>query len=227
VKISVLVPFGADESEDGKWRRQVWDYLRHQWEEFPTLELVVGTDRLHGTRQGFFHEEPHELRDWVKHPRPFSVSRALNNAAKHATGDAFLLFGADHVPDPLVLDFARDQLMRHRWVRLYDRIAYLSHSATHLLLNHSQVDAKEWHPISAPCDGVLAVRRAAWDQVGGMDEGYEGWGYEDTDLLHRLQRHVPGGRMEPSGHYLRELWHDGGKRNLDGPNAALFRERAR
>lgn len=225
MKISVLVPFGADESEDGKWRRRVWEYLRPQWEEFPTLELVVGHDRAHGDRPYFFN--PSGQKEWLGSSAPFSVSRALNDAASRATGDAFLLFGADHVPDSIVLDFAREQLMRHRWVRLYDRIAYLSHSATHLLLNHSQVDAKEWHPISAPCDGVLAVRRCAWEQVGGMDEEYEGWGYEDTDLLHRLQRHVPGGRMEPSGAYLRELWHDGGKRNLDGPNAALFRERAR
>lgn len=216
MKLSVLVPFGADDTIEGKWRRQVWEYLRHQWEEFPTLELVVGEDCLFGGHD----------RDWGRAPEPipFSVSRALNDAAERATGDAFLLFGADHMPDRFVLDFAREQLLRHSWVRLYDRIAYLSHSATHLLLNHSQVDAKEWHPISAPCDGVLAVRRSAWEQVSGMDERYEGWGYEDTDLLHRLQAHVPGGRMEASGRYLRELWHDGGKRDLTGPNAALFRE---
>lgn len=215
MKISVLVPFGADDSIPGKWRRRVWEYIRAHWTEFPSLELVEGHDPLFGLARDRTAQVPM--------PYQFSVSRALNDAASRATGDAFLLFGADHVPDPLVLDFAREQLARHSWIRLYDHVAYLSHPATTLLLATGRIDPREWHPVSAPCDGVLAVRRTAWDRVGGMDERYEGWGYEDTDLLHRLQQKVPGGRMDPSGYTLRELWHDGGKRNLDGPNAALFR----
>lgn len=30
------------------------------------------------------------------------------------------------------------------------------------------------------------VRRAAFEALGGFDEGYVGWGYSDTDLMHRL-----------------------------------------
>jgi GT2 family glycosyltransferase len=41
-------------------------------------------------------------------------------------------------------------------------------------------------PVTAVTAAVMAVRRAAWDQVGGFDEGY--WnGYEDVDLCLRLR----------------------------------------
>jgi hypothetical protein len=209
MKISVLVPFGADNSAAGKQRRRVWEFNRNLWLDHPHLELIEGHDPL--------FNKPYLL------DRSFSVSRALNDAAQDATGDAFLLFGADHLPDGKAIIFAQEQLLRHPWVRLFDRISYASASATKLIIHHWTVTmtGTDWHEMNAPCPGVLAVRRAAWDRVGGMDEAYEGWGYEDTDLLHRLQRDVPGGRMEASGRVLHEL-HVPSARDLNGPNRELF-----
>jgi predicted glycosyltransferase involved in capsule biosynthesis len=73
---------------------------------------------------------------------------------------------------------------------------------------------------------VLGVRRSAFEAAGGLDERYEGWGYEDTAFLDALTRtHQNGqrGTMGPSGYVLRELWHDGSSRDLEGRNAALYR----
>jgi hypothetical protein len=220
MKISVLVPFGADDSETGKQRRRVWQFIRCLWADHPHLELVEGHDPL-------FEPVPY-LDSGRKYLHQFSVSRALNDAAKHATGDAFLLFGADHLPDGKTILFAQEQLLRHPWIRLYDTISYASAAATTLILHHCTValTGTDWHTFFAPCPGVLAIRRTAWDRVGGMDEAYEGWGYEDTDLLDRLQREVPGGRMEASGRVLHEL-HVPSPRNLAGPNLELFNRKSR
>lgn len=217
--VSILVPFWADDSPEGVHRTRVWNWCRRQWEALRSVglvaEVIVGHDPLAG------------IKPPARALRPFSVSRALNDAAKHATGDSWLLFGADHVPNPQVVAWAAGELRAYPFIRLHDRVAYATQGSTQIILSSTAfpLDAADWHEISAPCPGVLAIRREAFEAAGGMDERYEGWGYEDTDLLHRLQLvNTPprNGRMRASGWPLRELWHPGGHRDLDGPNRALF-----
>jgi len=219
-KISVLVPFGASPDASGAHRAAVWAWCRRRWEllieqardgskPYQIHELVVGTDPLFGVR-------------------PFSVARALNDAATHATGDAFLLFGADHVPDSAAVIWAQHQLRGYAFARIYERIAYATEAATRIITSNLSfpLDAADWHEHSAPCPGVLAVRRSAWDKAGGLDERYEGWGYEDTAFLDKLVAvHQNGlrGNLTPSGLILRELWHDPSSRDLAGRNAELYR----
>jgi hypothetical protein len=220
--ISVLVPLGIASDAAGKHRAEVWRWCSRRWDAMRNRglidELILGIDPL------FRHEGLSN----GGYPRPFSVARALNDAAKHARGDKFLLFGADHVPDPKAIEWAAHQLRGYAFARIYERVAYATEAATRLILHSAEMplDAADWNEVSAPCPGVLGVRRSAWELAGGMDERYEGWGYEDTDLLDRLvAAHQNGlrGTMGPSGYVLRELWHDARARDLEGRNAAIYR----
>jgi hypothetical protein len=222
-KISVLVPFGATPDAAGAHRAAVWAYCSRKWERLCALgavdEIVVGKDPLFGK------PDPHR-RD--PHQRPFSVARALNAAAEKARGDHFLLFGADHIPDMAAIAWATHQLRGYAFARIYERVAYATEAATRIILSNSAypLEAADWHEVSAPCPGVLGVRRSAWDKAGGLDERYEGWGYEDTAFLDRLQatHHNNGlrGTMGPSGLVLRELWHDASNRDLAGHNLTIY-----
>jgi len=223
-KISVLVPFGAAPDAAGKHRAEVWRWCSKQWDAMRNRglvdEIIIGVDPLFG------QPDPNR-RD--PHQRPFSVARALNDAAKHAHGEHFLLFGADHVPDARAIEWATHQLRGYAFARIYDRVAYATEAATRLILHGTvlPLEAADWHVHPAPCPGVLGVRRAAFEAAGGLDERYEGWGYEDTAFLDALARtHTNGvrGTMGPSGYVLRELWHDGAARDLAGRNADLYRE---
>jgi hypothetical protein len=227
-KISVLIPLGVTPDAAGKHRAEVWRWCSREWDLMRNRglvdEIIIGVDPL------FLRWERRPVDGGDNPPRrPFSVARALNDAAKHAHGEHFLLFGADHVPDPKAIEWATHQLRGYAFARIYDRVAYATEAATRLILHGTTMptDAADWHLHPAPCPGVLGVRREAFERAGGLDERYEGWGYEDTAFLEALQRtHANGlrGTMGPSGYVLRELWHDGSRRDLDGRNAEIYRE---
>jgi hypothetical protein len=220
MKISVLVPFGADDSPAGRQRAKVWRFNQLGWDRLRTAslidEVIIGIDSLYGRTMRV------DGRTDTVGRYPFSVSRALNDAAKHARGDVFLLFGADHVPDPAVVSWAREQVAHHSWVRLHDHVLYATEAATCLMLGSRRLitDDADWSHHSAPCPGVLALTRRAFEAAGGMDERFQGHGFEDTEFLSRLQHLVPGGTLEPSGLPLRELWHPS-HRVYDESNANL------
>ncbi|MFD5089334.1 galactosyltransferase-related protein [Amycolatopsis thailandensis] len=157
----------------------------------------------------------------VKHP--FSVARAINRAARLAPPeyDAFVLFGADHVPDSAVLDHAQAMLGQYEWLPLYRRIAYASEQSTAEWLRTKPIDLiGTWFKEPQLCPGVLAVRRELFERVGGMDERYEGWGYEDNAFYETLCRAAAPGPVTSA--VLRELWHPRDHRDLNSPNRALY-----
>lgn len=222
MRISVLVPFGADDTESGHHRRKVWEHIRPLWNVLLRNnfihEVVVGNDVLTG--QVELQGSVFTSNTAVRHQ--FSVSRALNDAASRATGDAFLLFGADHLPDLHVVHWAVEELARHPWLKLYDRIAYLSEAATRLRLAGHPIDSSEWNHHHAPCPGVLGVRKDVWNFVGGMNEDYEGHGYEDSDLFARLSKEF-GATPPAHGLPLHELWHPSSRVISGTDNEARYR----
>lgn len=72
------------------------------------------------------------------------------------------------------------------------------------------------------------VRRSAFNAVGGYDEGYVGWGYQDTDLMRRLC--VEGYRYDlfsKHGIVIYHLAHTVDKSSKYETNRAIFLEKQR
>lgn len=63
---------------------------------------------------------------------------------------------------------------------------------------------------NAPSMGCAAISRACFDEVGGFDESFTGWGYEDLEFALRCNRLWRNRRVEG---VCRHLWH--GERNGD------------
>jgi glycosyltransferase involved in cell wall biosynthesis len=79
--------------------------------------------------------------------------------------------------------------------------------------------AKKWEKVRT-CN--LGVWRADFEKINGFDEGYVGWGYEDSDLGVRLLR---SGLKRKSGNYavgVIHLFHFEGKRKQEGPTWERF-----
>lgn len=191
--ISVLVPYRGD----GGWRDRVWNHCKSLWDDLP-YELVIGEDPGTG---------------------PFSVARAFNDAAARATGDVFVLYGADQLPDADRIEWAVAQLTTRQWAALYANTAGYGEKSTALIL--AGADPRSV-PLGTPvpfCTGILAVRRDSWIR---FDERFTGWGCEDT--AHRMALEALYGMSpEPTG-TLRCLYHPAASREHFNQNATLVGE---
>lgn len=75
--------------------------------------------------------------------------------------------------------------------------------------------------INPPSMGCVAISRAAFDRVGGFDERFSGWGYEDVDFARRCQSSLgPIRRIDGA---VRHVWH-GDRHPDDSPMDTVERD---
>lgn len=196
--ISVLIPWRSSEPE----RVRAWEFLRPLWEQLD-VQLCVADDGLTG---------------------PFSVARAINRARRMASGDMLVLYGADHIPpDKARLDWIADRLQAHPWTAVYGSVRIFNPHGTDLIIHGwDPADCFGWtHTTIAMCTGILAMRTSVFDDVGGMDERFRGWGAEDSALRFVLRHLHPDGNDTGEG----ELWslfhHEAPRDYLTNRNASM------
>ncbi|MGH7533990.1 MAG: galactosyltransferase-related protein, partial [Gemmatimonadales bacterium] len=159
----ILVPRRRDHG----YRDEVWAWVRAWWErELPELPIFEG-----------HHDDG-----------LFNRSAACNAAAAAATAagpwDVALLIDADVFCDPprvreaLVLAVGEG----NRMVLPFTRRHNLNQPGTRRIMAG---DRGSWVRYIAKtyremCSSCIAIPRALWDQVGGFDERFQGWGFEDN-----------------------------------------------
>lgn len=187
--ISFLVPFRGD-----AWRLRLWAFIRARLEaEHPDAEIVVAPD---------------DGQD------PFCKSMAVNEAARQASGDLLYIWDSDCwcPPGNVVLAAQMAQDGQSGWARPWRRKAKLGEAETRRILTLASWDGS-WDR-KAPRERLnafwaappLVLRREVFEDVGGMDERFRGWGGEDVAFARCLWK---------SGHGFAEvvpadcihLWH--------------------
>lgn len=179
MKIRALVP----RLKDGGERDRLWEYCRSYWRsELSELDIVEG------------HHEG---------DRPFNRSASINSAAEGDWDVALVLdsdsvVNADHVRAAATLADESGEL-----VLPYTSRNMLSAAGTREILGgfrgswNRWVKTRERNRVSC----CVAVPRRLWDEVGGFDERFEGWGGED-EAFHQACS-VLGGVRRTDG----EVWH--------------------
>ncbi len=206
--LSILVPFYcADETNQ---RVANWQWLKRYWEtQLPGAEVIIGKDlaSLDGSV-------------------PFSKSVAINDAARHAKGDIFVIADADgYVPIEAVLESAhRIRKARRKnqrlWYVPYRHFYRLTEAAAQKVLQShpgnphtfSDIGGSEYvtnekgSPFGHWYGALIQIMpREAFETVGGADPRFRGWGGEDHSLMHAVDT-LWGRHKTLSGHVM-HLWH--------------------
>lgn len=172
-------------------------------------QVIVAEDGEHPETLSFLRGYTSTLPFPVVHVRQphagFRKSRILNEAILHASGDLIILLDGDCAPHPKFIadhlalakpDYfvqGRRAFIEENGIEAFARGASLFRlwTAGHLKRPFKSVRmpfprVKE----DAKPDGTLGCNLAIWrrdlEAINGFDEGYEGWGREDTDLTTRL-----------------------------------------
>ena len=161
---------------------------------------------------------------------PFSAGRARNAAARQAEPwDVVVFIDADCVmPLPNVVRGIEHAVSTRRITLPWDSFYSMTKIGHDLgfdqqvpfrLSDHSLV--RHWEESSIPCakpvyspGGNMVVPRKVWDKVGGFDERFSGWGFEDAAIL------ISAGKFDRLSGPLYHFWHPA--RFFDTPTPAFY-----
>ena len=168
-RVVFLVPRRADDGH----RDELWRYARKRWEAlFPECPVFEGH---------------HDV-------GPFNRSAAVNLAADLADeaepwdvgvvidSDVFLRRSAVAEAVELATETGQIVWPHTRWRGLSELWTKRTIDDRHDYgpeIDHDDLDVRveKTNPLSWSC--CIVIPRAAWDRLGGFDERFEGWGYED------------------------------------------------
>jgi hypothetical protein len=185
VRVIFAVPYRSD---DGGRRDRIWDWVRNRLEELHSDWPIFVGEHTDGE---------------------FNRSAAINTAARDGGDwDVMVISDADSFVDGDQLRRAVDLCHQHEQVTFaYDRFAYLNKRMSDLVLNGF---TDNWWPgvewtMTNTCSSMVCVPRKPWDESGGADEGFVGWGGEDIAISHMLQTF--GNGMKRVNGEVWHLWH--------------------
>jgi hypothetical protein len=185
----VLVPRRAD----GGRRDATWAWIRGRWErEHPDWEIFEG-----------HHDDG-----------LFNRSTAINRAASAAGAwDVAVIADADSFVGQDQIDMAVAKAVETgAMVIAYERYCYVRRLMSDRIMAGwagSWWDGVEF-TLTNTCSNMNVVTRKLWNAVGGFDEGFVGWGWEDCAFA--VCCGAFGGRVRVPGE-LWHLWHEPSREN--------------
>lgn len=183
MNVTALVPRRPE-----PWRDLLWGFVRSRWDgEHPDIPVVAVDD-------------PFPL-------RPFSRSRSLNAARSSTDADVLIVMDGDVFCDSAMIDPMIAATASSRMVVGFSEHRSLGPTGTAKVLA-GWIDGWSDDVIEVRDDNhasLIAIRSELWDSVGGFDERFEGWGWEDVAF--RLVCETLLGPMVVLKGTLWHLWH--------------------
>lgn len=143
----------------------------------------------------------------------FNRAAARNLGARETEGDILIFADADSIAFPAAI---RTAIIRakteRRWVLPYDCYLNIDKPTTDRVLAeppHSfslfGFNATWEHRLRNSMSGILVMQRSLFEEAGGYDERFKGWGYEDNAFACALSAVAGPGHRVPGT--LWHLWH--------------------
>lgn len=135
-----------------------------------SARVVVGDN---GLSRSFCKAWPQSW--YVPIPRPFVYAQAINACARAHLKDDLLILGDDM------------EMLSLSWVKKAEEfMAQWPSDYGALNLNEGQYSEPYRESSTAQGLGITLIPRAVWNRIGGFDERYVGYGFEDIDFCVRL-----------------------------------------
>jgi hypothetical protein len=203
--VVILVPRRADHGI----RDDLWRFARAWWaREFPDWPIIEG-----------HHDDG-----------PFNRSAAVNRAAELAGAwNVAVIIDADVLPTPSAIRGAVAVARQNIPACGFHLRRHLSKQGTVRVMRGDRASWERWvkqdHKDSV--SGAYVLSRSLWDQVGGFDESFVGWGWEDVAFKLATET-IAGADMVRTAGALWHLWHPvTPERDESRPEFIANRERAR
>lgn len=154
---------------------------------------------------------------------PFSIARTWNMLSDEAGDwDRAIHWAADFLLVDPHRSIERALAVDHHYVLAFDSCTSLNGAQTAALHGTDVAAGFEAPPPGRlPFGGVKVIGRAMWDDVGGFDHRFLGWGHEDRAFVHAMEV-LHGPRVRTAGGHMVNLWHP---KRSQRPRDAYFASR--
>ncbi|MDR7078525.1 putative glycosyltransferase involved in capsule biosynthesis [Neobacillus niacini] len=164
---------------------------------------------------------------------PYNRSEAINNGAKRAKNDIFVIADCDIFYDPQILLEATKLLNEYAWVIPFRYVRNLSNNQSIEIFHNEpkwpiETEITDFEFVDfQPYKGakLLVVTRENFEKVGGFDDRFIGWGREDECFTFAIDTLCgPSIRLE---HTINHCWHpfvgSAGNPNIEQSNQLWWR----
>lgn len=195
--LTIAIPYSLEEEVNTE-RERLLEFCIARWEFlFPNATLVLADDDSGAP-------------NW-------SRARARNNAIAQAKTKHLVIADADTICSPQAIaeavDFIEEKIPYAAWVLPYHQRGYynLSQNYTEHILDRGpfvplppESELEYEHKLESWA-GILVMTTNAFNKVGGYDERFIGWGYEDNAF--RLAMDTLWTKHTRLPYYVAHLWH--------------------
>lgn len=207
MKLSIVIPFRSEDP----FNNFILGVVTGMWRSnFPEAEIIISNDYP-------FEEK-------------FNLARAINNGVKESIGKLLIIPDADCWIDGPEVERALEMLPDLGFILPFGETYFLTSMGTFKFLLNRDIVENGIEYVEPTREGgrihafrrITMVTRKLFDEVGGYNEEFVGWGWEDSEFDWKISQKI--GKLP----YIEDgtvyhFWHPRAEPSLE--NKKLFREK--